>query len=616
MSMKLDNFLRVFRGNGDDWEQFFEKFLVLASIQGWDTETKRMKSLPLFLDGDAFLVYSRLSATDRKVQGTVVSKMHESFCITKAQAYKCFTQRQLKVDEAVDAYIADLQRLAGQAGRDASDDKDPMVVEQIVCGLRAEFQRELRLAMAGKEYSVSGCTDLIRALRTAATDARQSVQQPVAAAMPASSAQSSGTSTGNGVCFNCQEVGHIRRNCPRLQRGAPLSGGGPRSGGRQKGATQLSCYFCDGVGHVKADCPERKTWLARKRGAAAAGEDAAAQSSHNDPCLCTVAARSRGALPRVYMDIQPADGPGQEWARAMVVVDTRASHSLVSAKFLQACNIPSSDDVSVGMVALDGSEIDLIGTVNLDVQRQDGPVFLPCVSVVACVTRSLEVVGTDVLIGADIVAGVGGVQLSYDDNGVLDGVRFGQAKEPAVVAAAADKHPSRRVTVEQDGDDVTLSTDDGQVRWDSVAQRWMLTWAWKDQQPTAPVGSGIGQYARNKLTAEQESLFCDEVDSWVKNGWLVEHDPAVHGEPVAMLPLLAKAQEHKSSTPVRPCLDYRGLNSLIKSNPGTDAPAYAEKIRKWRSSCDADYQLVDIRKAYLQVHCCAIKSSCGTGRCM
>ena len=60
------------------------------------------------------------------------------------------------MDEAVDAYIADLQRLAGLAGHDASDDKDPMLVEQLVCGLPAEFQRELRLAMAGKEYSVSG----------------------------------------------------------------------------------------------------------------------------------------------------------------------------------------------------------------------------------------------------------------------------------------------------------------------------------------------------------------------------------------------------------------------------------------------------------------------------
>ena len=49
MSLKLDGFLRPYRGSGDDWDQFWSKFLVLADVSGWDTEEKAMSRFPLFL---------------------------------------------------------------------------------------------------------------------------------------------------------------------------------------------------------------------------------------------------------------------------------------------------------------------------------------------------------------------------------------------------------------------------------------------------------------------------------------------------------------------------------------------------------------------------------------
>ena len=69
--------------------------------------------------------------------------------------------------------------------------------------------------------------------------------------------------------------------------------------------------------------------------------------------------------------------------------------------------------------------------------------------------------------------------------------------------------------------------------------------------PQRAVWIGIGQYARNRLSAAKEQQFGEEVRGWVDNGWLVEHDPTTHGD----VPLLAKVQEHKSTTPVRPCPD-------------------------------------------------------------
>ena len=55
--------------------------------------------------------------------------------------------------------------------------------------------------------------------------------------------------------------------------------------------------------------------------------------------------------------------------------------------------------------------------------------------------------------------------------------------------------------------------------------------------------------------------------------------------------------------PVCPCPDYRPLNSLILSQPGDDAPVCEDTIRSWSKAGDVeDYDLLDIRKVYLQVH--------------
>ena len=121
---------------------FWDKFMVLAAVQKWDSDEKKMDHLPLFLDGDAFLVYTRMSDTDKKKPAEVKKRMEQAFSVTKAQAYKLFTSHTLRIDEAPDAYTADLQRLlklSGHAVADDDADKDPVVVEQVLAGLLLEF---------------------------------------------------------------------------------------------------------------------------------------------------------------------------------------------------------------------------------------------------------------------------------------------------------------------------------------------------------------------------------------------------------------------------------------------------------------------------------------------
>ena len=119
----------------------------------------------------------------------------------------------------------------------------------------------------------------------------------------------------------------------------------------------------------------------------------------------------------------------------------------------------------------------------------------------------------------------------------------------------------------------------------------------------AVIESGPGEYSRSRLTPHQEGLFQAEVEKWIESGWLVPHNPEVHRQPAAVLPLIAQVQEHKATTPVRPVLDYRLLNKHLISTPGRDAVVCEETLRKWRKDGDpSELALLNIKKAYLQVH--------------
>ena len=165
-------------------------------------------------------------------------------------------------------------------------------------------------------------------------------------------------------------------------------------------------------------------------------------------------------------------------------------------------------------------------------------------------------------------------------------------------------HPQRHVSVStKDNGDVTLKTDDGIVRWDAGGSFGELSWVWKESgEHTTTISSGMGEYPRTKLSAEQEELFAEEIQNWPDNGRMAEHDVLKHGEPKCVPSLIAQMQEGKTSTPVRPCLNYRMLNECIVSHPGLDAPAYGKTLRKWCQAGPPDsYQLIDISKAYLRV---------------
>ena len=154
------------------------------------------------------------------------------------------------------------------------------------------------------------------------------------------------------------------------------------------------------------------------------------------------------------------------------------------------------------------------------------------IDVEAVVVDSLDAVDASVLIGGDVISGAGGVHLEYQDTRAVCDLVL-DPRSPLVFPAAVcpDVHPSPHVKVSRESNgDVLLTASDGEVRWCAEAEYWELRWAWKCNPPCEPLGHGVGEYSRAKLTDQQELLFQAEVDQWIENEWLVPHDEEKHGK--------------------------------------------------------------------------------------
>ena len=240
MSFKVDSFVRPFSGaSGEDFQEFGGNFVVLCNIQKWSSDAEQVQFLPLFLKGDAFLVFSRLADGDKKKVKDVKVKLEEAFRVSKAQAYKLFTARRLRQGESVTTYAADLERLAALAGHSVTAD-DAMVVEQLITGLPGDFARQIRLSFAGEDIKMSALIEKVKALCVSSSDANSARNVAGAATGPDSSSASS------TLCHHYHEVGHIRRFCPKRK--------GHHGSGSGMSVSRAVCFFCEKPGHFISEC--------------------------------------------------------------------------------------------------------------------------------------------------------------------------------------------------------------------------------------------------------------------------------------------------------------------------------------------------------------------------
>ena len=573
---KVDGALKPFRDRSDDFDEFWQKFQVVCKIQKLATGKDRMGYLPLYLSGEAFTVWSGMSDSDKDDETKVKERLEMSFSMLPGEAFALFVRRKKRVDESVDSYLADLRRLMRISGhKEADGGKDPMLLEQFLAGFPAKFADQLRLNIAAS----SGGLDVA----AVANQARALCASGVSSGEPVTAAVRHGSSSV--MCYHCHATGHLRRDCPQRQKSENLK--------------RVQCFKCKEFGHMKRDCKS----TAGNGVSAGVSEDTSGSSGSKTNVCLGLSARAGVPLPRIYVC---ADGCPE---RLSAAIDSCSSRSLISKQTINAYSIPVVPvPVPECITAIDGMPLDVVGVADLTISRKDDKVRLPTVSAKFLVVESLDVVSADLLVGLDIISSTGGVKLQYSEaDGALTHVLFG--KEPGVAAAAgttvkddADPVMPRHISVTQDGGVVTLTMSDGEARFDPQKGYWEVKWFWKaGEEPSEPLGSGVTAYSRKSLSPEQEEKFCREVDSWVEKGWLVPYDAQHHGPPGAVLPILASCQEHKLTTPIRPCLDYRTLNDHVVSKPGKNAPACGDTIRKWRQR-DTESKVLDISKAFLNVH--------------
>ncbi|XP_067942947.1 uncharacterized protein [Watersipora subatra] len=155
------------------------------------------------------------------------------------------------------------------------------------------------------------------------------------------------------------------------------------------------------------------------------------------------------------------------------------------------------------------------------------------------------------------------------------------------------QHCAAGAMMENDPEQLKIDESDFTAVFDGV--KWTMEWKWENGEPT--MANQCSEYAVPNNCRE---IFEDEVSQWISNGWLEKSNPHVHGKADDVIPLMAVRQPNKPKK-VRPVMDYRQLNTFIKSNPGIDVTVCQEKLRAWRKR-DNQASILDLRKAHLQIH--------------
>jgi len=226
-----------------------------------------------------------------------------------------------------------------------------------------------------------------------------------------------------------------------------------------------------------------------------------------------------------------------------------------------------------------------------------------CIALDVLVAGSL-VAGCDLLLGLDGIEALGGVTVRHG-NAEFAGCTHNAVGASAVtLPAPADglcPASSGNVLSENLGHaemaesgpcDLSVEEDDFCATFHNG--RWTVRWKWKGEPPT--LHNKCGEYS---VRAEDRDAYEAEMCKWIDEGFLVPHDPVVHGKVDAVIPMMAVSQPNKGK--VRPVMDYRELNEHVESRPGTQVDVCGEKLRAWRRM-GADVSLLDLRKAYLQLH--------------
>ena len=259
------------------------------------------------------------------------------------------------------------------------------------------------------------------------------------------------------------------------------------------------------------------------------------------------------------------------------LIDTGCTKCIVHASL---CSRWTRENVSVTTVS--GERYKCLGTSEIKIHLHSGG----AVSVSALVVP-FKPLNYEFIFGMNCVRALCGVTVSPSRS-----VRFGI--EDCKASAAA-------VTTES----VTINEKDFRVVYDGQANKWIMSWKWRGNEGPPWLQNSVSEYSIPRV-ARQE--YENELCQWIQDGWLVPYNERVHGPVKGTIPLMAVVQQNKKK--VRPVLDFRELNSYVDAHTA-EADVCVEKLREWRRR-GQKVALMDLRKAYLQIHVHPSLWSCQT----
>jgi len=136
---------------------------------------------------------------------------------------------------------------------------------------------------------------------------------------------------------------------------------------------------------------------------------------------------------------------------------------------------------------------------------------------------------------------------------------------------------------------------DFHASYDANKKIWIVTWKWADDSEPDALRNTVTEYA---VPINAKAEYEAESEEWIANGWLKPYDEKKYGPAKGLIPLMAVVQQSKAK--VRSVINFRELNTHVDAFTAS-ADVCANKLRKWRRQ-GIDVTVVDLRKAYLQLH--------------
>lgn len=274
---------------------------------------------------------------------------------------------------------------------------------------------------------------------------------------------------------------------------------------------------------------------------------------------------SKAQLPFVYVDIMNV--------RYKALVDTGCSRTIVSRKVSPLAEESTCENVTM----MDGSIVPCYTKQTIELSIKNMKIQVACL--VMDVLNDYEL-----LLGMDAIKELGGVTI--DERGAIT---FGKSWLDCNTMVKTIESNSCKVAVDDTNvEEIVIDDTDFVIVFREG--HWKVEWKW--QNAKEPVISPSPPNYR--IPAEYKEKFENEIESWIKNNWLIEYDGEIKGS----LPLMAVYQEHKDK--VRPVMDFKKLNEFVTSHTG-DSVVCGETLKKWRKMGN-NLSILDLKNAYLQIH--------------